>query len=124
VAKPIIGLVREPIDVSAVRSRFADRARGGIVAFEGVVRSATDGAITSKLTYEAYEEMALAMMAEIAEHETEADVAIIHRLGEVFPGEIAVLCIAASVHRNEAFAACRRLIERVKADVPIWKREG
>lgn len=122
-AEPIVGLAHVPIDVAALRARFSDTTRGAVFVFEGVVRSITGEQVTTKLTYTAYEEMALLMMSEIAESERDADVAIIHRLGELLPGETAVVCIAACGHRDEAFAACRRLIDRVKADVPIWKEE-
>jgi molybdopterin synthase catalytic subunit len=124
VAEPIIGLVREPIDVVSLRSRFADPTRGAVVVFEGVVRSSTAGVATAMLVYEAYEEMALPVMAEIAKCNADADVAIVHRLGEVMPGETAVVCIAACAHRDQAFAVCRMLIDCVKVDVPIWKKEG
>lgn len=123
-AEPIVRLVREPIDVAELRSRFTNTTRGAVIVFEGVVRSVTGDQATSMLSYEAYEEMALPLMAEIAKREGDADVAIVHRLGELLPGETAVVCIAACAHRDAAFAACRRLIDRVKADVPIWKKEG
>ncbi|MBA3724974.1 MAG: molybdenum cofactor biosynthesis protein MoaE, partial [Armatimonadetes bacterium] len=52
-----------------------------------------------------------------------ARVAIVHRLGELLPGEIAVVTVAACTHRAEAFECCRFLIDRLKQDVPIWKKE-
>jgi molybdopterin synthase catalytic subunit len=52
-----------------------------------------------------------------------ANVVIVHRLGTVFPGETSVICAAACAHRAEAFECCRELIDRLKRDVPIWKKE-
>jgi len=124
VAEPIVALVRDAINVGALRSCFNDPERGAVVIFEGVVRSRTGDHLTTSLVYEAYEEMALPLMQEIAERERDADVAVVHRLGKLLPGETAVVCIAACAHRDSAFAACRRLIDSVKADVPIWKQEG
>lgn len=123
-AEPIVALVRDPIDVPSLRSRFSDPTRGAVVVFEGIVRSLTEGAVTHRLEYEAYEPMALDKMLEIALEEADADVAVVHRLGTLLPGEVAVVCIAACAHRKEAFGACRRLIDRIKADVPIWKKEA
>jgi molybdopterin synthase catalytic subunit len=91
------------------------------------VRDNNDGRAVSLLEYEAYTEMALAEMERIV-GEVEAAVpqarcAVAHRTGALQVGEVAVICAAAAPHRREAFAACRRLIDEVKARVPIWKRE-
>jgi len=99
---------------------------GGIATFSGDVRAETDGEMTEKLFYEAYEDMALKQMEGIAEEAArkwDANVGIAHRLGELLPGETAVICVAACAHRAEAFDCCRFLIDRIKEDVPIWKRE-
>ena len=80
-----------------------------------------------RLEYEAYEAMAIAQMETIvAEARTQWPVSAIflhHRLGRIEVGETSVIAVASAPHRDEAFAACRHLIERLKADVPIWKKE-
>lgn len=122
----LILLTHDPIDPEAARRSLEDPKLGGVTMFIGQVRSVTGDRETSKLIYSAYEEMALAQMKRIAqeaESQWSARVAMIHRLGELFPGEIAVLTAAACAHRDEAFACCRHLIETLKFDVPIWKQE-
>jgi molybdopterin synthase catalytic subunit len=100
---------------------------GGIALFMGTVRDNNDGRAVRLLEYEAYREMALAEMERIV-GDVEAAIpdarcAVAHRTGALQVGEVAVICAAAAPHRREAFAACRRLIDDVKARVPIWKRE-
>ena len=100
---------------------------GGIALFLGTVRDNNDGRAVRLLEYEAYREMAVTEMERIV-GEIEAAIpgvrcAVAHRTGALQVGEVAVICAAAAPHRQEAFAACRRLIDEVKARVPIWKRE-
>ncbi len=122
----MIGLTKDPIDPETIRRAVESDELGGLCIFVGEVRSLTSGRETSHLFYEAYEPMATGKMREIA---AEASVkwsgkfALVHRVGELKPGDIAVVTAAACPHRNESFEACRFLIERVKADVPIWKKE-
>jgi len=122
----MIRLQNEPIDVEAIRRLFEETSLGGVVVFLGVVRSITNGRATSKLLYEAYEPMALKEMEKIAREAEErwgGKMGMVHRLGELFPGELAVVTIAACPHREQAFEACRFLIEKLKSEVPIWKTE-
>jgi molybdopterin synthase catalytic subunit len=121
-----VELTREPIDPEAIRRRLESPERGGVVVFCGEVRSATGDRRTEKLEYEAYEAMALEQMKLIAAQcaaKHQGAVAAVHRLGELRPGEIAVVTAAACAHRDAAFACCRELIDRIKEDVPIWKKE-
>lgn len=110
-----------------VTSAVAHAGAGAIDVFVGVVRETSDGRFVSRLEYQAYASMAEAEMARIgAEIEREIDgtrVAVLHRVGSLGVGEVAVVCAASAPHRAEAFAACRALIDRIKARVPIWKRE-
>jgi len=106
-----------------------DPALGGVVAFEGATRSEIDprhGRLI-RLDYEAYASMALRRMRALAESACErwsaGRVAITHRLGPVPPGESSVLIVVACPHRAEAFDACRWLIDMLKRDVPIWKKD-
>lgn len=121
-----IELTTETLDPERLRKACESSDLGGVVVFCGEVRAVTSDLETDHLEYEAYEEMALAKMRQIAEEASErwhANVAIAHRLGRLEPGDIAVVTIAACGHRAEAFEACRHLIDRIKEDVPIWKKE-
>lgn len=116
-----------PLAQARVVAAVERRAAGGVVTFIGKVREHSRGHAIHHLEYEAYEPMALRVMQQIAAG-VEADVpgacvAIHHRLGWLGIGEIAVILAAAAPHRAEAFDACRAAIDRLKRDVPIWKRE-
>ena len=123
---PRAELVDEPIDTAAVERRVADAASGAVVLFLGTVRNHHRGRGVERLTYSAYRPMALANLQRIvAELETERQVcvAIVHRLGEVPVGEASVVIAVASAHRQAAYEASREALERLKREVPIWKRE-
>ncbi len=100
---------------------------GGVVTFIGTVRDHNEGRSVTLLEYQAYESMAERQMKKIAEGIAAelpgVRLAALHRVGALKVGERAVVCVAAAAHRGEAFRACRMLIDRIKADVPIWKRE-
>jgi len=121
----MIRLVREPIDLAALPA--TNPADGALCLFVGVVRDHNGGRRVLRLEYEAYEEMALALMEKIAAECRErwrvTDVRIVHRLGRLAIGEASVAVAVASPHRREAFEACRHAIDTLKATVPIWKKE-
>ena len=100
---------------------------GAVCIFDGIVRNNTRGRQTLYLDYESYREMALAQMQTLAEQAVQKfgvrDVALLHRLGRLHVGETSVLIAVASAHRSQAFDACRWLIDTLKKQVPIWKRE-
>lgn len=105
---------------------MASADRGGIASFVGLVRDHQGGRTVTALSYSAYEPMAELMCAEIvaeAERKWPVRVAVRHRLGDLGIGEAAVAVAAGGGHRDEAFAACRYVIEELKRRVPIWKRE-
>jgi molybdopterin synthase catalytic subunit len=117
----------DPLSVDTVLAAVGHDGAGALAVFVGVVRDVSEGRAVTRLEYEAYGPMAVAEMERIA-REIEVDVvgvrcALAHRTGALDVGEIAVVCAASAPHRPEAFAACRRLIDEVKARVPIWKRE-
>jgi molybdopterin synthase catalytic subunit/molybdopterin converting factor small subunit len=124
---PLIALVREPIDASAIERAIKSGADGAVCVFDGIVRDNSRGRRTLHLDYEAYEEMALQQMhllrAEAIEHFAVRDVAIVHRLGRLVVGETSVFIAVASAHRGPAFDACRWVIDTLKKTVPIWKKE-
>jgi molybdopterin converting factor subunit 1 len=116
-----------PLSLDEVVAQVSGTGFGGVVTFTGAVRDRTSGKAVVKLEYEAYRPMAEEKMASIA---AEAQglwpgtrLAIHHRVGTLRPGELAVVIAAAAPHRDAAFAACRHAIERLKQDVPIWKKE-
>jgi molybdopterin synthase catalytic subunit len=119
-------LVREPIDVAALAATTP--ADGALCLFVGVVRNENQGRPVLRLEYEAYEEMALPLLEEIAAETARrfpvTDVRLVHRLGRLEIGEASVAVAVSSPHRAEAFAACRFAIDTLKAKVPIWKRES
>jgi MoaE-MoaD fusion protein len=110
-----------PLDLAALSAAVRDPRAGGIVCFEGVTRE------VPSLLYEAYAEMAAARLRAIGEEEAARHglcaVALAHRTGSVPLGEASVIVAASAPHRGEAFAGARALIDRVKAEAPIWKQE-
>lgn len=120
-------LTDQPIDPAPLLSAARRPSDGGIALFVGVVRDQNEGRIVTHLDYEAYGPMAEKEMAKIAaelaaEHPG-AHLLMQHRVGTLSIGEVAVVVVASAPHRDQAFAACRDGIERIKARVPIWKRE-
>lgn len=120
------GLSAEPISAADL-SRDVPPGAGAVVAFEGRVRVTNDGRRVARLHYDAYPEMADVVFADILRRartaHPEALLRVRHRTGTLEIGEVAVAVVAAAAHRAEAFAAARYLIEAVKAELPIWKRE-
>jgi molybdopterin synthase catalytic subunit len=119
-------LTDRPIDIGALIAAVRSPARGGIAMFLGAVRNHQAGRNVLRLHYSAYLPMAEAESARIvaeAQAKWDVEVSVAHRLGRLEIGETAVAVIAASAHREEAFAACRYLIEQIKRRVPIWKQE-
>ena len=119
-------LSAQPLELTELLASVASPERGGVTSFIGLVRDHHDGRPVRGLAYTAYEPMAEAMCGEIvaeAESRWPVRVALKHRLGELTVGDAAVAIAAAGNHRDEAFAACRYVIEELKRRVPIWKRE-
>ena len=120
-------LTREPIDPGPLLEAVRRASDGGLALFVGAVRDHHEGRAVDHLVYEAYEPMAERELERIQRSlETEypgVRVAIRHRIGRLSVGDVAVAIVAAAPHREEAFAACRAGIERIKATVPIWKKE-
>jgi len=116
-----------PLDEAEVVARVSGPDAGGIVSFVGNVRETARGHDIKYLEYEAYPEMAEREMEKIATEAGEkwpgTRIAIAHRVGHLEIGEAAVIVVAASAHRGEAFTACRFAIDTLKVRVPIWKRE-
>lgn len=100
---------------------------GGYVSFEGWVRNRNDGQDVLRLEYQVYEALAVKegqrIIAEAAEKFPIARAACVHRVGALEIGDLAVWVGVSSAHRDEAFKACRYIIDEVKHRVPIWKKE-
>jgi molybdopterin synthase catalytic subunit len=122
----LVEITDVPIDVGAVYAALGDRHAGGISIFVGTVRDHDHGQSVVGLDYSAHPtaEQVLREVVEkvVASYELDS-VAAVHRIGALDIGDIAVVVAVASAHRNDAFAACRALIDDLKATVPIWKHQ-
>jgi len=120
-------LLDQPLQLSDAVAAVSGEAYGGLVTFSGSVRNQTRGRRVLRLEYEAYRPMAEKMLERIGEEVAQkwdgTRLAILHRVGTLRPGELAVVIAAAAPHRKEAFRACEYAIDRIKADAPIWKKE-
>jgi molybdopterin synthase catalytic subunit/molybdopterin converting factor small subunit len=120
-------LTHGPVNLTSVVVEVVDERAGAIATFLGTVRAQSRGRDVIALEYEAYEEMAEEVMAEIAD-EVQArydlcKVAMAHRLRRVEVGETSVAIAVSAPHRQDALAACADVIEALKARVPLWKKE-
>jgi molybdopterin synthase catalytic subunit len=122
-----VAIVREVIDAEKLVAAAKHGSDGAVVVFDGIVRNNTRGRLTLHLDYEAYEEMALKQMRELAAQARDRfsvrHVTLVHRLGRLLVGETSVLIVVASAHRAQAYEASRWLIDTLKKTVPIWKKE-
>ncbi len=118
---------RGPIDAAELLQRVRSDADGAVLLFAGVVRDHHEGRSVEALAYEAYEEMAVAKMEMICQEVSTrfevGELAVAHRVGDLEIGEISVVIAVAAPHRDAAYKASREIIERIKTEVPIWKRE-
>ncbi|MFZ9872045.1 MAG: ThiF family adenylyltransferase [Steroidobacteraceae bacterium] len=115
------------LDALALRQSLEDPACGGYAAFEGWVRNLNEGREVRRLEYEAFETLAVREGARIIEEARRkfgvTNARCVHRIGDLPLGEIAVWVGVSAPHRDEAFRACRYIIDEVKHRVPIWKKE-
>jgi molybdopterin synthase catalytic subunit len=123
----LFALTRSQIDSQPLVRAMQRGEDGAVVVFEGVVRNNTKGRPTRFLEYECYESMALRRMEqivmEIARAHAVGRIAIVHRLGRLEIGEASVAVIVTAPHRQAAFQAALEGINRLKREVPIWKKE-
>jgi len=112
----------EPLASAVTRS-----SSGAVASFLGVVREQTRGRQVLYLEYEAYREMAIPKMREIADEIRRKwkvdEIAMVHRIGHLEVGEVSVAIAVSAPHRHQALAACAYAIDRLKETVPIWKKE-
>ena len=117
----------EPIDTAALQQSLEDPSAGGYCAFEGWVRNENEGQVVERLEYEAYEPLCVVegekVLAEASERFPFVAARCVHRVGMLELGECAVWIGVAAKHRDEAFKACRFIIDEIKVRLPIWKKE-
>ncbi len=123
-----VALIREPIEVDPIVRDMHDDRAGAVAVFTGTVRRETRGdQVLAALEYHAYEDMALEQMDVIRRRALDdfdiLDAAVIHRLGRLELGVASIAIVVVSAHRAPAFDACRWILDAVKADAPIWKKD-
>jgi len=118
---------RAALDAEALRRALTDPSCGGYAAFEGWVRDHNEGQRVRHLEYEAFEALAVRegerIIAEAVARFGIAHALCAHRVGDLAVGELAVWVGVSAAHRDEAFSACRYIIDQVKHRLPIWKKE-
>lgn len=124
-AQPYARVTARPIDEAAVRAAVEAPECGALVVFHGVIRDHDGGSSVRSLDYSAHPD-AERLLAELVQDEAERTglrLAAAHRIGSLGIGDAALVAAASAPHRGEAFAAIERLVERIKHEVPIWKRQ-
>jgi molybdopterin synthase catalytic subunit len=126
-SRVVVAIAAEPIAVDQLLADAGDTRDGAVACFIGRVRNHNDGERVSALEYEVYEPMAVVVMRRIAadarrRHQL-SSVTVVHRTGALAVGDVAVVVITSSTHRDAALRACHEVIDAVKAEAPIWKRE-
>lgn len=126
-AAPAFHITTQPLDPAPLVRLVQTDADGAVVTFSGVARNQFQGRTSARLTYEAYAEMAVPVLQQIADEARQQHaigrVAVHHRVGTLEIGETAVLVVVAAPHRGDAFAAAQYVMDRIKEIAPIWKRE-
>lgn len=119
-------LATETLDVAEHESAVAHPSAGAVVSFAGVVRDHDAGRGVARLVYEAHPSAAAVLQevaAEIAKDPSVYAIAVSHRVGELAIGDVALAAAVSTAHRAEAFALCARLVDEVKARLPVWKHQ-
>jgi molybdopterin synthase catalytic subunit len=122
----LIGLRDTPLSVDEVLGAVRDPGAGGTAVFIGTVRNEDHQRAVTRLSYSAHpsvEQELRRIMEKVAGDYPVRALAAVHRVGDLEIGDLAVVVAAACPHRGEAFEACRRLIDDLKAQVPIWKHQ-
>jgi molybdopterin synthase catalytic subunit len=123
----VIEVASTPIDTAALQRSLQNPAAGGFCAFEGWVRNENEGHVVERLEYEAYEPLVITEGEQVLDEARRKfpylEARCVHRVGLLEIGECAVWIGVASKHRDEAFRACRYIIDEIKQRLPIWKKE-
>jgi molybdopterin synthase catalytic subunit len=122
-----VRITKASIDPGRVLASVGDSEAGGAVLFVGTIRRRSGGKVVEGLTYEVYRRMAEKKMAEIEGRVRKkwpvVKIAMVHRYGDLKVGEVSVAVAVSSMHRAEAFEACRYAIDTIKGTLPMWKKE-
>lgn len=122
-----IELTEKRVGTEYVMGKLNHDGCGAIVVFTGTVRPLESGNSINELHYECYPEMAYKLIEDIVRSAMKKyglnDAVVVHRYGDVPAGEASVVVAASSGHRKEAFGGCSEIIDRIKAEVPIWKKD-
>jgi molybdopterin synthase catalytic subunit len=123
----LVDVTNEAIDPARAIGFVGDPGAGGTCVFLGTVRDNSEAGEVTGLTYEAWQDLAVKRLEELGEELFDkwplSRVALLHRFGDLTIGDVSVAIAVSASHRAEAFDACRHAIERLKQDVPIWKKE-
>ncbi|MCU0390272.1 MAG: molybdenum cofactor biosynthesis protein MoaE [Thermoflexibacter sp.] len=123
----MIYITENKININEVLDFVQDSGAGAIDVFIGTVRNKTSEKKVVRLEYEAYDKMAIKQMEEIVNQALSQwnilKYAVVHRKGILQIGEAAVIVAVATPHRQAAFEACKYIIDTIKDNVPIWKKE-
>lgn len=124
----LVAVTRDPLEPTRALAFVDDPAAGAVVMFCGTVRDHSDAGAVDALEYEAWEERAEAELAATGQDMLRRwplrRVALLHRTGRLEVSEVSVVVCCSAPHRDEAFAAARHGIDRIKATAPIWKKES
>ncbi|WP_234735664.1 molybdenum cofactor biosynthesis protein MoaE [Tellurirhabdus bombi] len=123
----MVTIITDPIDMNSAYQHVAADEAGAVVFFFGTVRNNTQKRAVERLEYESYDAMAIRKMQEIVDQACQQwnvqRYAVIHRKGNLQIGDMAVLVGVSTPHRADAFDAARYIIDTLKKEVPIWKKE-
>jgi len=122
----IVEVTDQPLDLAAHEAAVADRRAGAVVSFQGVVRDHDHGRPVTRLEYEGHPSAVAVLSAvadEIATDPAVYAVAVSHRIGPLEIGDVAIVAAVSTAHRGAGFTACARLVDEVKARLPVWKRQ-
>ncbi|MEI6249989.1 MAG: molybdenum cofactor biosynthesis protein MoaE [Actinomycetes bacterium] len=123
---PTLEISELPLSLDWAYAHLADDRAGGVALFVGRVRDLNEGKAVRGLTYTAHPtalDRLTAVATQVSKEFSPLQVMAVHRIGDLEIGDIAVICGVATVHRDDAFAACQLLIDTLKSEVPIWKEE-
>lgn len=113
----------QAIDAATVEAAVLSRADGALVTFRGVIRDHDSGHAVTRLEYSAHPDAEAFLLAACARIGGDLVVAAVHRIGALEVGDVALVAAVAAPHRADAFTACAALVDAIKSEVPIWKRQ-
>lgn len=123
----VVEITEQQIDVNNALQQIRSEECGGIILFLGTTRSNNNGRTVTRLNYISHVEMSIHQLNKIVDKAIEKysikHVVVIHRIGQLKPGEISVIVAVSTIHRKEAFEGARFIIDELKKHVPIWKEE-